>query len=98
MGVSLQITPSNMPISNLKPELHDINAQVEGKSIDVYSCYHLEMKDGRIDGRRMDRHTDVQHETIIPHNHCVAGYKNLFVGTQKKFFVEALPIRIYIMF
>ena len=25
----------------------------------------------------MDRHTDVQHETIIPRHYHVAGYKNL---------------------
>ena len=24
----------------------------------------------------MDRHTDDQHETIIPRHYCVAGYKN----------------------
>ena len=30
----------------------------------------------RTDGRWMDRHTDVQHETIIPRHYWVAGYKN----------------------
>ena len=31
--------------------------------------------DGRTD-LRTDKHTDVQRDTIIPHNYCVAGYKN----------------------
>ena len=30
--------------------------------------------DGQTD-RQMDRHTDVQRETIIPRHYCVAGYK-----------------------
>ena len=32
--------------------------------------------DGRTTDRRMDKHTDVQHETIIPRHYCVMGYKN----------------------
>ena len=32
-----------------------------------------------MEGRRTDRHTDVQRETIIPHHYCVAGYKNLTI-------------------
>ena len=36
-----------------------------------YSSYHPEMKNGW-----MDRHTEVQCETIIPCHYCMAGYKN----------------------
>ena len=35
--------------------------------------------DGRMDGQtdgQMDGLTDDQHETIIPHHYCVAGYNN----------------------
>ena len=45
--------------------------QVWWKSIDVYSSYHPETKNGR-DGRW----TDVQRETIIPCHYCVAGYND----------------------
>ena len=37
--------------------------------------------------RPTDRHTDAQHETIIPPHYCVAGYKNLYLemkGEQEK--------------
>ena len=46
------------------------------KSIDVYSSYHPETKNGRMD-RQTDGHTDAQHETIIPHHYCMAGYRNM---------------------
>ena len=36
--------------------------------------------DGHTTDRRTDRHTDIQHETIIPYHYRVVGYKNvLFV-------------------
>ena len=50
MGVSradnsVKNWPKNLPISNPKPDLHNINAHtVWWKSIDVYSSYHLETK------------------------------------------------------
>ena len=50
--------------------------QVWWKSIYVYSSYHLETKNRRMDGQLMDGHTDVQRETITPRHYCVAGYKN----------------------
>ena len=46
------------------------------KSIDVYSCYHPETKNGRTCDRQTDIHTDFQLKTIIPRHCCVAGYKN----------------------
>ena len=32
----------------------------------------------------LDRHTDVQSETIIPHHYCVAGYKKKKIAGYKK--------------
>ena len=56
--------------------------QVSWKSIDVYSSYHPETKYRRADwwmdvrqtDRQADRHTDIQHETIIPCHYCVWGW------------------------
>ena len=59
----------NLPISNPKPNLHNINAHTKfgEKFINVYSSYHPETKYGRTDGgRTTDGRTDVQRETIIP--------------------------------
>ena len=65
----------NLPISNPKSDLHNINAhQVWWKSTDVYSSYHPERKywqtDLQLTDGWMDGHTDIQSETIIPHNMC----------------------------
>ena len=70
----------NLPISDPKPDLHNINAhtKVWWKSIDVYSSYHTETKNGRTDDGRTngqtDGLTDDQRETIIPRHYCVVGY------------------------
>ena len=74
----------NLPISNSKPDLHNINAHTKfgEKSIDFYSSYHPEMIYGRTDVRLTDGQTDtrpdVQHETIIPRHYRVGVAFNLF--------------------
>ena len=90
----------NLPISNPKPDLHNQYQciyQVWWKSIDVYSSYHPETKNGRTDGRtydgRTDGLTDDQRETIIPRYYCLAGYKNSTDEIMKLYFQE---IRFYI--
>ena len=63
----------NLHISNPKPDLHNINARTKfGENPLMFSRYHPEMKYGR-----MDRHTDVPRETIIPCHYRVARYKNV---------------------
>ena len=63
----------NLPISNPKPDLHNIIAHTKfGKNPLTFTRYHPETKNRRTDG-----HTDVQRETIIPCHYCVAGYKNV---------------------
>ena len=49
--------------------------QVWWKSIDVYSSYHPETKNGR---------TDYQRNTIIPRHYYVAGYKKKKKKKKKK--------------
>ena len=69
-----------MPISNPKPDIHNINAHTKfGENPSMFTRYHPETKNGRTDGRttdcRTDGHTDVQRE-IIPRHYFVTGYKN----------------------
>ena len=50
--------------------------------------------DGQCTDRRMDRHTDVQCETIIPHHYHVEGYKkciqiNIFLISPQKHMLRA---------
>ena len=55
----------NLPISNPKPDLHNINAH----TIDIYLSNHLEMKiwtDECMTNRWMDRHRNIHCETILP--------------------------------
>ena len=76
----------NFAISNPKPDLkkNQCTYQVWWKSIDVYSSYHPETKNGRTDGRMTDGQTngltDDQRETIVPRHYCVAGYKKDWKG------------------
>ena len=59
----------NLPVSTY---------QVWWKSINVYSSYHPEMKyDWWTYDWWMDRHKDVQRETIIPRHYHVVGYKKV---------------------
>ena len=74
----------NLPISNPKPDLHDINAHTKfGENPLMFTRYHPETKygrmDGRTDGRTYDWWTDTRtskRENIIPCHYCGAGYKN----------------------
>ena len=63
------------PISNPKPDLHNINAHTKFGENPMMFTQVIIWKQNT-DGRRMDRHTDVQRETIIPRQYRVAGYKN----------------------
>ena len=64
----------NLPISNPKPDLHNINAHTtfgENPLIFTQIIIRKRKTDGWTDGL-----TDDQRETIIPRHYCVAGYKN----------------------
>ena len=76
----------NLPISNPKPDLHNINEYTKfGENPLMFTQIIIRKRktDGRMDGRmtdgrtdgQTDRHTDVQRETIIPHHYIVSGYK-----------------------
>ena len=74
----------NLPISNPKPDLHNINARTKfGENALMFTQVIIRKRktDGRMDVRRTDgqtdRLTDDQRDTIIPRHYCVAGYKNL---------------------
>ena len=74
----------NLPISNPKPDLHDINAQNKfGENPLMFTRYHPETKYGRTDGRTdrwiYDWKTDTRkskRENIIPCHYRGVGYKN----------------------
>ena len=56
----------NLPISNPKPDLHNINAHTkfgENSLMFTQVIIRKQNTDGRTTDRRIDRHTDVQHET-----------------------------------
>ena len=79
----------NLPISNPKPDLHNINAHTKfgKKSIDIYWSYHLETKIQMYD-RQMEVHTDNQCESIIARHYHAAGYKNDNFELTLTFFME----------
>ena len=76
----------NLPISNPKPDLHNINAHTKfGENPLMFTQVIIRKRktDGRAyDERAYDRRTDGQtdgltddqRETIIPCHYCVAGY------------------------
>ena len=71
-GNSIRIW-QNLPISNPKPDLHNINAHTKfGENPLMFTQVIIQKR--KTDGQT-DRHTDDQHETIIPRHYCVAGYK-----------------------
>ena len=86
----------NLPISNPKPDLHNFNAHNKWwKSIDVYSSYHPEMKNGWTDVQRADRHTDVQRETIIPATIVWRGIIiNITAEEENRFWLSILCVKI----
>ena len=64
----------NLPISNPKPHLHNINAHTKfGENPLMFT--QVIIRKQKTDGRMTDGHTDDQRETIIPRHYCVAGYK-----------------------
>ena len=68
----------NLPISNLKLDLHNINAHTKfGENLMMFIQVIIRKwkADGQTYSRQTDRHTDIQRETIIPRQYCVAGYK-----------------------
>ena len=65
-------TWQNLPISNFKPDLHNINWYIKfGENPLINTCYRPETK------IRTDGTTDDQCETIIPCHYHVAGYKKM---------------------
>ena len=65
----------NLPIGNPKPDLYNINAHTKFGENPLLFTQVLILK-RKTDGW-MDRHTDVQRETIISRHYCVAGYKKI---------------------
>ena len=85
----------NLPISNPKRDLHNINAHTKyGENPLMFTRYHPETKNGRKDVRRKNRHTDVQRETILPRHYIVAGFKkgNFQIKNSDIFHISAQPI------
>ena len=91
MGVSQSDNSiKNLPISNPKPDLHNINAHTKfGENLLCLlklSSGNENGTDRRTDDKQMDgqtdRLTDDQRETIIPRHYCVAGYNKCFQGSQ----------------
>ena len=79
-----QITWLNLPISNPKPNLHNINAHTKFSENPLMFTQVIirRWKTDRRTKRRTDRHTDFQHEITIPHHYIVrhyivAGYNNI---------------------
>ena len=75
----------NLPISNSKADLHNINAHTKfGENPLKFTCFHPETKiqtagwtyDKGMDGWK-DRHIDDQCDTIIPCQYCVVGIRKL---------------------
>ena len=65
----------NLPISNPKPDLHNINAHTKFGENPLMFTQVIIRKRKRTDGRTTDGLTGDQRETIIPRHYCVAGYK-----------------------
>ena len=81
MGMSWADNCKNLmklPISNPKPDLHNINAHTKfGENPLTFTQVIIQkQKKKRMDRRQTDGHTYIQGETIISRHYCVAGYKN----------------------
>ena len=74
----------NLPISNPKPDPHNINAYTKfGENPLMFTQVIIwkqntegrtdQQTDGCTTDRWKDGHTDVQRETIIPNHYCVGG-------------------------
>ena len=69
----------NLPISNPKPDVHNINAHTKFGENPVCCLLVIIWKwntEGRTDIRQMDRHTDAQCETIIPCHYLISPRKH----------------------
>ena len=64
----------NLPISNPKPDLHNINAHTKFDENQLMFTQVI-IRKPKTDGRTYG-HMDDQRETIIPRHYCVAGYNN----------------------
>ena len=67
----------NLPISNPKSDLHNINANTKLRENPLMFTWVIIQKrntNGQTD-RQTDRYMDIQHETILPFHYHVAGYK-----------------------
>ena len=70
----------NLPISNPKPDLHNINAHTKFGENPLMFTQVIIWK-WKMDGRTTDGWADERtngrpSETIIPRHYCVVGYKN----------------------
>ena len=73
-------TCRNLPISNPKTDLHNINARIKfGENPLMFTQVIIgnEKRMDRWTDVRMERHMDVQRKTIIPHHYSVAVYKKV---------------------
>ena len=69
----------NLPISNPKPDLHNINAHTKfGENPLMFAQVIIRKR--KTDGRTMDGQTDDQRESITPRHYCVAGYNKTQFG------------------
>ena len=78
----------NSPISNPKPDLHNINAHIKfGENPLMFTQVIIRKRktDGR--GGQTDGLTDDQRETIEPCHYCVAGYKKLITTAADDIFI-----------
>ena len=66
----------NLPISNPKPDLHNINAHTKFVKIHWSLLKLSSGNEKQTDDWQSDRHTSVEREAIIPRHYRVAGYKN----------------------
>ena len=84
----------NLPISNPKPDIHNINAHTKfGENpLKFTQVIVRKQKYGWTDIRQTDRHTDNQSETIIPSHYPVGVYKsiNIFAIFQDRNFYVRL--------
>ena len=67
----------NLPISNSKPDLHNINAHTK------FGENPLMFTQVIIRKRKTDGLTDDQCETMIPRHYCVAGIKRIAFGNKE---------------
>ena len=82
----------NLPISNPKPDLQNINAHAKfGENPLMFTQVIIRKRktDVRTRDGQTDGHTDDQRETIIPRHYCVVGYnKELSIFFAREFLVK----------